>query len=489
MKILFDCIVTKHPANMCSTTIQFMRLTQRLLQLPNVYIYWPIPEWSDETSGYPVSDRIKYFKVPQSNDRTREYNFVRPWLEEAISFAGPYWDWDILITVRTAQVPMLKVMSISPRQKGRQEWTKRVYLLEEMPIISEKKTVSQSSPDVQDRMAIEGYLAADAVFIPSYHEKAMVLKVAKDHFTPSRLLDLRSKVKEVCLLSTGVFELKDAYKWRPSCGRKLTVAFVGRLEAVAAMLDTVGSLMKNLFILKGDTLACKVLSISAPGVRGEKFFDKDAVDILHLDRDAFWAMARQELDVGVYFHVDGGLLMSIFEPVSFGMPAIVRDASWSRSVFGDSYPFYATSEVQAYGLVAAFTEDYEGMYAKFSKWYTEWFVPTYTKRLQEDNLYTLLMGLITTPTEESEKDLGNLKNNEIVRLLAEHGGEDFVLLDLIQSLGKTHLRTLASKVDKAHDELGLVWSTSWNDFRLALIEYFGYVDAGVSTGHLRKAKP
>lgn len=485
MKVFFDCIVTKDPPNQCSTTVQFMRVAALLLKNPDVFIYWPIPEFVTDLTGYPVSDQIKYFRVFQTPDRTREYNLIRPWLESALSFTGDHWDWDVMLTVRTQQVPFMKIMSLSPRQQ-RRGWSKKIVLIEEMPILSEKLTVAKSQPDIQDRMAIEGYLAADRVFSPSYHEKDMMLAVAKDHFTPARQMELRKKIKEVCGLSTGVFELKDKFMWNPDCGRKMNLAFVGRLEIAAARLEVINSVMVNQFILHGDKVKPVVLSISDPGAKAEKVLDKSAIEVLHLQREAFWKMAREELDLGVYFHVDGGLLMSIFEPVSFGMPAIVKDAKWSRSVFGPDYPLYAKTETEAYGLVSAFVNDYARMYELFKAWHQNWFVPEYTRRLEKDGLYDNVARALLEDPEIDKATLPAMKSNAIVQLIAKHGGAEFKLLELIKDMGKEHLNSLSSKIGEKHDDRGLVWGTPWNEFRLALKFFHGYEDASPELGHLKK---
>lgn len=117
MKVLFDCILTGEPRK-CSTTIQFYTLANMLLRNPGVFIYWPVPEYVSEQDFefYPKSDRIKYFRTHQFKDRMKEYNRIPDWLMNMLTFYGSTWDWDVLVTVRTPQVPMMKTVAISPRQ-------------------------------------------------------------------------------------------------------------------------------------------------------------------------------------------------------------------------------------------------------------------------------------------------------------------------------------------------------------------------------------
>jgi len=243
MKVMFDCIVTQDPASKCSTVAQFVTLAEMLLKEPDTFIYWPVPEFLGgtlEEHGFPIDDRIKYVRMNQKKDRTREYNLIRPWLEEALSFTGPMWDWDVLVTVRVPQIPMMKVMSLSPRSVNRRDWTKKIIAIEDMMVLSMKPTVAQSHEPIQDRMTLEGYLAADAVLIPAYHEKKWALDVAKKYFSPASVLAMSKKMREVCHLNLPSLQLKK----KPYDGsRKMNVAFVGRLERSNARLNVINGIL------------------------------------------------------------------------------------------------------------------------------------------------------------------------------------------------------------------------------------------------------
>jgi hypothetical protein len=229
----------------------------------------------------------------------------------------------------------------------------------------------------------------------------------------------------------------------------MVLVFAGRLEKTAARIESINEVFKNQFILHSERIEPKILSVSAPLCRAEEQLEKDAMEVLHLGRNDFWKMAKERMDLALYFHVDGGLLMSIFEPVSFGVPAIVKDAPWSRSVFGDRYPFYADNETQAYGLVNMFLNDYAGMYAQFVQWFEAWFVPEYTRRSSEDNLFDNVSQSVLAPQVPSNID--GLKKNRIVQLLLEHGGKEFKMFEVLERLSKTHLKSLGVKLSEDFD--------------------------------------
>lgn len=488
MKVLFDCILTARPSR-CSTNIQFVTLANELVKNPHVYVYWPIPtaidEWmaDGEREWYPKHPQIRYIEMPQYKDRMKEYNRIHPVLEDLLSFNGDTWDWDVLVTVRAPMVAIMRTVCTSPRQLSRL-WTKRIYIIEDMMVMSVKPTVAKSNPEVQDRLTLEGYLAADKVLMPAYHQKDRMLGVAKTHFTPANVIKLRKNVEEVCHLNMPDYRLKDP-QFRYTKDRKLKIAFVGRMELSAARLTSINMILRDLWIMHSDKVYPFVCTVS----EGHKLIDPTIVDIRHPMREEFWKICREEMDLGVYFHVDPELNMSMLEPVAFGVPVIAIRAPWSEASLGVDYPFLVSSETQAYGLALAFQENYEKYYEQFSVWHKAWFQPTYTERTETQGLYSRLLELILTPTPPEEQEgMEQFTQNDVVRLLAENGGDEFVMKDLIISLGGTELRSLAQKMKKVDDRetRSLVFATPWNEFRLAMKMFHGYEDASAKTGHLKK---
>lgn len=487
MKVLFDCIVTQAPGK-CSTTVQFITLAEMLLEIPDVFIYWPIPDRFDaeDMEALPQSDRIQYIPLPQSKDRMKEYNRVHKELDDIVSFNGPTWDWDVLVTVRSTMVSIMKTISLSPRQKSR-FWTKRIVLIEDMMVLSKKPTVAQSVVDVQDRMTLEGYLAADKVLIPAYHETAWVMEIARKHLSAGSIKEIKDKIREVCHLNMPAYKLKSPkHKYNPD--RKMNVAFVGRMEKASARLTSINAILRNQFIVNSGKVHPFICTVSD----GPKGINTKAIEMRYPKRKEFHRICREEMDLAIFFTVDVELNMSMLEPISMGVPIIVKREKWSEAMVGEDYPFLVTGESQAFALISAFQKDYDKMYAVFAKWFKEWFVPTYEKRSSEDGMYKHLVDFILNGgpcDEECQRLLGSLGQNEIVRLMVEHGGDEFVMFDLIEKLGDTVLRTLADKVKEGdRDNRGLVWSTPWNDFRLALQQFYGYKDASVKVGHLIRSQ-
>lgn len=497
-KILLDPILTAAPSR-CSTFIQFVTFMRRVLEedkRTDVFFYCLLPDWDlpeEELAWLPAHENIRYVKMPQHKDRTREYITFRYEMLERVAFNGTLWDFDILLTVRSGLAALYKMHMTSPRQTGL-AFTKEVWVIEDMPLMSFKSSVLQLSPDVQDRFTIDGYLAADRVTIMSYHEKAEALKVARQWYAPSVVRQLDAKMKEVVPVQFSDFTLKSADSYfNNGAGQRFGVAYVGRLMASSANLDKVYGAMTNQWIIRGgDTVRMMVLTNSVGGKKSVQ--PPDYMEKFYASREEFWRIAKEEMHVLMIMHSEAGFLLSMMEPIMMGTPAIVAREKWSEGQLGPDYPFYVKNELEAYTMLKLFFEDYAGMYDRFTSWFEDWFVPTYARRFTEDLLYNVL----TEYLEDFEARMlpayrakaPGKADNEIVNMIAADAPDEFVLFERIEQLDKEgKLRSLSRKLGEDDREgRGLAWSTPWNDFRLALKEHHGFEDASVTVGHLRRKK-
>jgi hypothetical protein len=485
MKVLFDCILTSSPAK-CSTTIQFVTLAGLLLEAdPTCFIYWPIPDRLDdeEKAFYPVSDRILYLPIRQHKDRMREYLRLSDDMAELISFYSvKTWDWDVLVTVRVPQIAQMRAISTSPRQPML-GWMRKIIAIEDMMVLSKKPTVGQSAPESQDRMLLASYLDADITLIPAYHEKTWVAQVAAEHVSFSARKTLNEKLREVCQLrlSKHDYGLKTEHRYKGD--RKLGVAFVGRLERFGTRIHVMNDMLKNQFILHSETVRPFVCTVT----EGDKFLDAEAIEVLHPAREEFWRISREEMDVALAFSVDVELSLSKLEPVMFGVPLIAIKAPWSVGMLGESYPFYVANETEGFGMINLFKNDYEGMYAKFAEWYSSWFVPEYTRRENEDGMYNHLLAECLEAEARKVKLGQSGKTNGTVAALRNYAGTEFVMADAMSAGLHEDLTALkVQSTQKFAEEAGLIWMTNWQYLRVALKLHFGYQDAGVRAGHLKK---
>jgi len=488
-KILLDPILTSTPGK-CSTTIMFRTFVDRVLldeKREDVFFYWVVPSYVEEADmdWYPKHPNIRYLRNTSTKDRVREYITLGAELEDYLAFNGETWDADVVLTVRTGLTPLMRLIMTSPRER-RWHWTKQVWVLEVMPMVSFKDTVPQMVPGVQDRWTIDGYLAADNVWVCSYHEKPGILREARNHFTPSLVRQLEPKITPVV---TGQFE---EYRIKPEDSffqkggeQPFGLAYIGRMEK-ANNVDDIYQIMEKAWVLRGDQvklIACTVSTI----IKG---FDEDIVDVRFPPREQFWEIVKSELHAFIYMPKGGGFSLSLIEPLMLGTPVITTRTPVHESMLGPDYPFYCPGPASVYGMFKALYDDYAGQYARFVEWQQGWFKTTYAKRFADDLLYPKLYDALLryeTMMEETE-DLQVLKDNAAVKLLAEEmkSGEE-TMFETVKRLGKTGAMGVLADKTRDGDRLkrSITFSQAWNTLRIGLKLHYGYEDASTVTGHLR----
>jgi len=494
MKLLLDCILTSSRPRKCSSTIQFITFVNRTLAArDDVFFYWLIPNWLDEElvkEDYPQHERIRYIRVPQHRDRTKEYFTVSRELEYAAAFNGPTWDYDMLVTTRTGAAAVLRLIMNSPRQP-KLTWLRRLIVIEEMPLMDFKKTVSTINADVQDLYTMSGYLAADRVCILSYHEKGFIMRRARDFFAPSVVRRMDGLIHPVITSQFSDYRLKQPDEYPEAQGRPFCVAHSGRME-MANRIEEINKVMVSHYALKGTAVRLLVTTVSDV----IKEFDQSVVEVQQATREEFWELCKKDMDVFLKLSTEGGFSLALLEPMMFGVPAIIMREPWSEALFGKDYPFFVNNEVEAYAYVGMFYEDYPTMYAKWSDWHNDVFRPLMNARFQTDLLYDYLDAELDVVaghvTRYREAYPGKCENGFVADLLGEVGDSDeFRFKDVIERLhekGKVNVHIRNKIQDDARDGYNLVYSTAWHEYRAMFLAFHGWEDASTDVGHLRRVK-
>jgi hypothetical protein len=461
-----------------------------LKQRSDVFFYWMVPDYLDEAgmAQLPQHPNIRYIKVKAHKDRTKEYLTFNADHDNCVAFNGDTWDWDILVTTRTGMTPLMKLVMSSPRL-SKFTWIKEVWLLEEMPLMDFKSSVVTIDADVQDRFTIAGHLAADKVWIVSYHEKGHILRRAKDFYSPAMVQSLDKKIKSICPNSFSAFDLKKPEHFFVKGGEKpFCIAYTGRMTKTSARLHETSDVMLRQWIMRSDVrpMVCTVST-------GLKVFNKDSTEVHFANREEFWKLAQEDMHVILILYTEGGFALSLFEPIMLGTPAIVAKEDWSVAMLPD-YPFLAKSTTEAYGYCKRFYDDYAGMYETFRQWHQEVFIPVFKKRFETDLLHDLMLQGLTdfetrVPTLFKDRAAPRSTGGIIKTLIdALKDRNEFVLFDLIRELGASgEFKMLAQKtVDHDRDRRGLVWSSPWPDIRMILKVFYGWEDASTVTGHMKR---
>lgn len=492
MKILLDPTLTAAPAK-CSVTIQFYEFVRRTLeQRDDVFFYWIVPTevTDEEMEFYPKHKNVRYVRHVRSRDRVRDYITLSEEFAAAIAFNGELWDFDVLLTVRAGLIPLMRVIMNSPRNR-KSWWTKEVWLIEDMPMMSFKTTVpTMLANGVHDRMTIEGHLAADRAYVCSYHEQDEIVREARKHFAPSIVRDLSDKLQNVVTAQFEQYRLKTPDQFPEKGKVPFGLAYIGRMEKANNIVD-IHDLMLKTWITRGDKVKLVVCTVS----KVVPVFDKELVDIRQPNRKEFWEIVQNEMHAFLKMPMGGGFSLSLIEPIMLGTPVITIRSPAYESLLGKNYPFFADGPSQVPGLIKALYDDYPTFYAQFAKWHAEWFRPTYERRMKEDLLYDKLAGAICEYQSrmQSMKDkthVESLENNKMVKRLSEliDGKEIKTIFDGLRKMGELgEVEMLDDKLDP-DDRLNrnITFSTPWHPYKVGLELFYGFKDASTEVGHMER---
>lgn len=502
MKVLLDPVMTNDPGH-CASTVKMLKLVKHVLaQRSDVFFYWLVPaEGSAFDKGmdwYIQHPNVRYVPYPYNRDRQREYLRLDRVYEDYVSFYGTLWDFDVLVTNRTSLVPLLKLM-MTKRGRTKLAWSKQVFLIEDMPIMSFKKKLGTfTHEEVQDLATLQGYLAADQTVISAFWEKDLILRTAREHLLPAKVRALGKSIIEssAILLEKVGLKTKAAIEPMLKGERPFTCAYIGRMVA-SSRPNEIFELMQKNWILHAGRKQLRFLASTQSQVstgdgagavkRAGRIMIPDFVEVKSLPREGFWDLCRNEIDVYLFMSKEEDYSMSLMEPLTLGTPAILIRDDWSEGTVGKDYPFFVDNFPEAYGLLRAFYDDYPAMYKRFVEWSKTHFEPMMLKR-NEVYIGTLFADFLARyeAAERDALDQGCYADNEVVQLIAKLG-DDVVVDDAVRELQKAgKLKFLAEKLEpEFRDEVVNAWQTDWYRVKMGL-RAAGFRDASTTTGHFTR---
>lgn len=500
MKVLLDPIYTSDPGH-CASNAKMKKLVEYILsKRQDVFFYWLVPSGvtNEEMEWYPKSPNIKFLPYPYSQDRVKEYMRMYKELESLIAFDGQLWDIDLIVTNRTTMVPTMKALMIKIGCT-RAQWSKKVMVIEDMPLMSFKELLALSNDDAQNLQALAGYVSADVTAVTSYWEKGEILKSGRDYLAPAQLRKLSKSMIESCSLLIEKTQLKSKASIEKMLKRErpFTMAYVGRMLQSQTRIPEIFQIMETNWILRSgedsSNLRCIISTVSKNSGR-VKYKDQPGIpswiEVLRPTREGFWDLFQNDVDVYLFMSKEEGYSMSLMEPLLLGCPAILIRDNWSVGSVGPDYPFFVNNQKEAYGLLRQFYDDYPAMYKKFAVWSKQYFEPMMLERNKDYVCYVFENQLNKWEADFKEyaEYAKNGDCNEIVRLLSEGSPETINIFESIRRLDdEGKLNHLAAKLDpEFREKVRLGFQTDWNAFRLALMAKFGYRDSCVEVGSLTR---
>lgn len=502
MKLYFDCVYTQRIGH-CASFAKMKKIAKHLLAWrEDIFIYWQIPimpKDSEDRKHLIEDERIKYIDYPyQVNNRLKEFMRADNALFERLYFQGECWDVDMVITNRASLVPLMK--SFMYRPGTRCNLGKRIFLIEDMPLMDFKLTVPISDRQVQPIQTITGYLAADAVAMSAFWEKDYVIEEARGIFAPAALKKLREKIVESSpiLIDKIKFKTKTTIKKMLDGERPFAPAFCGRVTS-GTRSEEIMELMEKFWIFNNGkrSVECFASTQSIVKYKEDGSVNRigsvnvpDNITVKNLPREEFWELMQKQVDVLVFMSPEEDYSMSLVEPLTLGTPAILIDCRWTRPTFGDQYPFYVKNMQEAYALLLEFFEDYPRMYAKWHKWATEVFEPMLLKRNE-----TYVCSLVQKELEVLEYDQvhqpalgGRMKDNEaivaeLLKYYQKHKRGSIYEIINSPEMAKVFGGIKQKTSDEFQAQLKLTFGTDWHFYKMGLLAH-GLKDASTKLGDM-----
>jgi hypothetical protein len=324
----------------------------------------------------------------------------------------------------------------------------------------------------------------------SMASRGMLLTEARKWLAPSVVRQLEKKIVSATPIqfATPTPKSMDYVESVASGKKQFTCALTQRLSGKIDRRDAVLEAFEKEWIRYGTTQSRIIVTTNSPTVVEAYKDKKPFAEFMRCNRELFWKIMKEEADVCFSCSTDEDYPLSLLEPLAMGVPAVLWKAEYVPATYGESYPFIVSTDIQMFGMIQAFKDDYKGMYARFLDWFNGWFVPTMSQR---NDLWFVpqVVADVKVHDQRLATALQDKADQSVVSLLdkwgREHGNEirfGDALVDLEKQGKVAHLGDL---YHRNREMISYAMGTSWNTYRQGLIHSCGWVDASQETGHLR----
>ena len=201
------------------------------------------------------------------------------------------------------------------------------------------------------------------------------------------------------------------------------------------------------------------------------------------------------MDLMLSLHNHAEFSLSRIEPMLLGVPVVLSDQDWAREIFGDDYPLLAKNLTEAYAWVNAFYDDYEKQYARWAEWHQNVLVPKFKPGGVYGNVMFSEISQFIADFEKKQSEYvkqkyaNRARENSLYKELADRMLKVPTVFDGIRQLADEGLLEALDRKLEPDDRNSrrITFSTDWNDYRLILKNFYGFVDSGVETGALRRS--
>jgi hypothetical protein len=374
------------------------------------YLTVPIRWWEDEEQqafwdGQKYRDRVTLIPTDtQTTDRMTELLKFPAEISDLVSpTSAKCWDADTVITTRIPQ--LMNYRGMSSRYVSFEKGTYRSVIgLDDMPMLSFRKTVAWGNTGEFDRHTIAQYMGADHVVLSDMWTKKQLLQLARQYYTPSNVMELDKQVDEA--LPVRLKEL--ALRKKPEVKDVLNVVFAGRMTGTRNFTEVADVLRKQYSYPLGKGPMRFIISTQSQSIGSINAGELDFFEMQHNNREQFHKLMKEEAHVVVNLSTVEDFSLSTYEPMMLGVPVVVPNRPWA-DFLGPDYPFRADNFVQAYAIISEMAKNYEEMYEKFRVWHESW----WTKLVASDKNRATAAVVFDRATAHKERVLEYVSEREI----------------------------------------------------------------------------
>jgi hypothetical protein len=411
-------------------------------------------------------------------------------------YKGLLWDVDLILTSRSQMVPNIIRFMHKINSAVKAGGLKPVYCIEDMPILSYKGFVAQTAPEFEDLQTLTGYYASEKTFFVNFWERDQTIKLSKQWLAGAKVRELQKKCvyANPMLIKDMLLKSKESLTKIVEQVIPFTVAYTQRYEKAHRRSEDILEIMQKQWIYNGGQQKMRfLLTTNARGVANSDVMrDTNFIEFYRAPREEFHRMIKEDMCVVLVLAPEDGYSFSCLEPLIFGTPVIVLKAPYSIAMLGENYPFFVDNDMQAYGLVKQFFDDYIGMYKKFANWQQNEFR---SMMLSRNDMF--LPFLIENELEEYKNRTiayGNRRReekthwNSITETLLEDAPDEFHLVERFTDLRKSGKFKAGLNLTSKHAEARQRITFDYVEPHHMKVELrcHGYEDASIEVGHIRK---
>lgn len=399
-RILIDPIFTVKRISRCSSFWDVCKLTHDFCKkYPGVSVTCIVPkegrrflpDHENLFIEFPMMKEWTFVPISIGFDRYQRYWLPTDEFRGVVTeYAGTHGDWDVLVTNRNAGLYFRRIQAFRALSRF-------LILYDTFPFLPFKATARCGSVQsfegrFTSLQTLTNYMAFDKIIVNAEFERREILKTARLFYSAAqvrRLADILHVAHNMPPFDIE-FVFSDEAKTNFLEQEQLSVLFAQKITENQRKFSTVFRSLQTLYSkLAADRLNMKIeiCTQSASGLPTYARNDANFLTFVSLPRLEFWEKLRKT-HIQLSFSIEEDMPKGILEGVLMGVVPVVAKRLWSIDFFGYDYPFFASNETEAYGVISWIGHNRSAAWERFVDWYRSYFMPTIIPRGNASELFS-----------------------------------------------------------------------------------------------------